>query len=146
MLLLIYEVCPLWKIHCVERTLFWKATHVRPYLPGVLFAGHRQTGQTKIRHHITHWRKFKISKILNFQKSRLKTCIMPTIYSLHKMKFKWSIVLDIPNINQRTYYNLLNSSSKVSLKIQNWGIILISLTYLIRVSTVFWHNALLDFE
>ena len=37
-----------------------------------------------------HGWKFKISKILNFWKSNLKTCSMPI--SIIKFKFKWSIV------------------------------------------------------
>ena len=39
-----------------------------------------------------HGRKFKISKILNFQNYDLKTCNMPTNYSQFE-DFKWSIVL-----------------------------------------------------
>ena len=50
--------------------------------------------------------KFKISKSLNFLKSNLKTCSMPT--NINNFKFKLSIVFR-QKINQGSYKNPTNS-------------------------------------
>ena len=50
--------------------------------------------------------KYKIWKILNFRKSNLKTCSIPMKHN--GSNGQWS--LDKLKINQRSYYNLLNSA------------------------------------
>ena len=53
------------------------------------------------------WVKVKISIILNFWKSNLKTCSMPII--INNFKLKWSMSLDKLKLNQRSHKNLFNS-------------------------------------
>ena len=70
-----------------------------------------------------HWCNFKISKILNFRSLKFKTCSMPTKTN----HFTFSVELSLENldINQRSYYYLLNSA----FKILNSGLILKTFTH-----------------
>ena len=56
-----------------------------------------------------HWWKFKISKILNFWNSNLKTCSMPTEY-FTILSLNGQLSLDRLKINQRSYYDTPNSA------------------------------------
>ena len=89
------------------------------------------------------WSKLlKISKILNFLKSDLITCSLPT--KINNFKFQWSIVqLSLDKIKEAIRICLIQDFEtdflwKVSLRILNSGIILKTFTHTFHVNPLCW--------